>query len=186
MVVLSACETGVGEASSGEGVYGLRRALTMAGSETQVMSLWQVDTGRTRELMQAYYQRLQAGEGRSEAMRAVQLAMLSNSKTAHPNLWASFIVSGEWRPMETRSPGVDKVAPGARGCACEQAGRDPWELGGWLTAVLGGAIGLRRRRSRGGDADANRSDRDPTSAPIPLRPDDLVIANRDVETANST
>jgi CHAT domain-containing protein len=173
MVVLSACETGVGEASSGEGVYGLRRALTMAGSETQVMSLWQVDTGRTRELMQAYYQRLQGGAGRSEAMRQVQLAMLSNSKTAHPNLWASFIVSGDWRPMETRSPGVDKVAPSARGCACEQAGSEPWELGGWLTAVLFacGAIGLRRRRSRGGGADANQSDRDPTSAPatMPVR-----------------
>lgn len=103
LVVLSACETGVGQPISGEGVYGLRRALAMAGAETQVMSLWQVDTGRTRELMEAYYKQLKENGGRSEAMRDVQLAMLSNKETSHPNLWASFIVSGDWRPLEGRS-----------------------------------------------------------------------------------
>jgi CHAT domain-containing protein/Tfp pilus assembly protein PilF len=146
LVVLSTCESGVGHASSGEGVYGLRRALTMAGSETQVISLWQVDTGWTRELMQAYYQRLKDGAGWSEAMRDVQLAMLADSKTAHPNLWASFIVSGEWRTLDgqARFPEVGKVAPGARGCACELAGgepRAPWLAIGLALAALG------RRRS---------------------------------------
>jgi MYXO-CTERM domain-containing protein len=117
----------------------------MAGSETQVISLWQVDTGRTRELMQDYYKRLQGGVGRSEAMRQVQLAMLANSKTAHPNLWASFIVSGDWRLMEGSWPGVAKVAPGARGCACEQAGGGPLENGAWLTIAFGLlAVGRRR------------------------------------------
>ena len=82
-------------------------------------------------------------------MREVQLAMLADSKTAHPNLWASFIVSGEWRTLdgEVRFPEVTRVAPGARGCACEQAGGDPWEPGAWLSVALGAAIGLRRRRS---------------------------------------
>src|SRR5262249_31118690 len=94
LVVLSTCESGVGQVTSGEGVHGLRSALVMAGSETQVLSLWQVDTGRTRELMQAYYRRLRNGEGRSDAMREVQLTMLADPATAHPNLWASFIVSG--------------------------------------------------------------------------------------------
>jgi CHAT domain-containing protein len=149
LVVLSTCESGVGHASSGEGVYGLRRALTMAGSETQVMSLWQVDTGRTRELMQAYYQRLKSGAGRSEAMRDVQLAMLADSKTAHPNLWASFIVSGEWRTLEgqARLPEIGKVAPGARGCACEHAGRESRAPGAWLAVALGLAAAGRRRSS---------------------------------------
>jgi CHAT domain-containing protein len=148
LVVLSTCESGLGKASSGEGVYGLRRALTMAGSETQVMSLWQVDTGRTRELMQAYYQRLKDGVGRSEAMRKVQLAMLAGPKTAHPNLWTSFIVSGEWRRMEaTLLPDVGKVAPGVRGCACALAGEADaadWPSSMLAVLTLSAVIGRRR------------------------------------------
>jgi MYXO-CTERM domain-containing protein len=98
--------------------------------------------------MQAYYQRLKDGAGRSEAMRKVQLAMLADPKTAHPNLWASFIVSGEWRRMDAqvRLPEVGKVAPGARGCACEHAGGEPHEPAAWLALALGLAA-VRRRRS---------------------------------------
>jgi MYXO-CTERM domain-containing protein len=148
LVVLSACETGLGEASTGEGVYGMRRALTMAGAESQVMSLWKVDTGGTRELMEAYYRRLADGAGRSEAMRAVQLAMLADPKTASPNLWAGFIVSGEWRPLDGKawSPEVGPVTPGPRGCACTQAGGEPRAPGGWAALALG--LWVRRRRRR--------------------------------------
>jgi CHAT domain-containing protein/tetratricopeptide (TPR) repeat protein len=78
LVVLSACETGLGEIKNGEGVYGLRRALVLAGSESQVMSLWQVSDAATRDLMAAYYKRLQAGEGRTEALRQVQLEMIKS------------------------------------------------------------------------------------------------------------
>ena len=100
MVVLSACETGVGEARNGQGVYGLRRALVLAGSESQVMSLWQVADDATRELMIGYYQRLRSGEGRAEALRNVQLAMLHGRPgRIHPFYWASFIESGDWRPL---------------------------------------------------------------------------------------
>ncbi len=72
LVVLSACDTGVGEIKTGEGVYGLRRALVLAGSETQVMSLWPVSDAGTRDLMIGYYQRLLAGEGRTAALRQAQ------------------------------------------------------------------------------------------------------------------
>ncbi len=78
LVVLSACETGLGEVKNGEGVYGLRRALVLAGSESQVMSLWQVSDAATRDLMAAYYERLQVGEGRTEALRQVQLLMITS------------------------------------------------------------------------------------------------------------
>jgi CHAT domain-containing protein len=99
MVVLSACETGVGEPRNGEGVYGLRRALVLAGSESQVMSLWRVPDIATRDLMVAYYQRLRAREGRADALRQVQLAMLHGDRTrVHPFYWAGFIESGDWRP----------------------------------------------------------------------------------------
>ncbi|MDB9312253.1 CHAT domain-containing protein, partial [Spirulina sp. CS-785/01] len=100
LVVLSACETGVGSVNNGEGVYGLRRALAIAGSESQVMSLWNVSDEGTKDLMTQYYQRLQRGEGRSEALRQVQLGMLQSSKYSHPYYWSAFIPSGEWRPMD--------------------------------------------------------------------------------------
>jgi CHAT domain-containing protein len=96
LVVLSACDTGLGEVRNGEGVYGLRRALVLAGSETQVISLWAVSDEGTRDLMNEYYRRLEAGEGRGEALRQTQLKLLANPKRQHPFYWASFIQSGEW------------------------------------------------------------------------------------------
>ena len=103
LVVLSACDTGVGEVRNGEGVYGLRRALVIAGSETQVMSLWKVSDAATRHLMEAYYRRLMAGEGRTEALRQAKLEMLGKKWLSHPFFWASFIPSGNWGPLDAPS-----------------------------------------------------------------------------------
>ena len=99
LVVLSACETGVGTVSQGEGVYGLRRALTIAGAESLVMSLWQVDDEATRSLMTSYYKRLQSGSGRTDALRLAQLRMLESSEHSHPYYWAGFIPAGAWSPL---------------------------------------------------------------------------------------
>jgi CHAT domain-containing protein len=96
LAVLSACDTGLGEVKNGEGVYGLRRALVLAGAESQVISLWEVADKPTRELMVGYYTGLQHGEGRSQALRTVQLKMLHSRDRRHPYYWASFIESGEW------------------------------------------------------------------------------------------
>ena len=100
LVVLSACDTGNGDISTGEGVYGLRRALVIAGSESQLISLWKVSDKETKNLMIAYYQRLKNGEGRSEALRQTQLAMLKSKDQNHPFYWASFIPSGDSSPMK--------------------------------------------------------------------------------------
>ncbi len=100
LVVLSACDTGVGSVRTGEGVYGLRRAFVKSGAESQLMSLWKVDDYGTQELMSMYYQRLKNGEARSQAMRQVQLELLQAPFYEHPYYWASFIFSGDWRPME--------------------------------------------------------------------------------------
>jgi len=95
LVVLSACETGLGDVKNGEGVFGLRRAFVVAGAESLLMSLWQVSDDATKDLMTSYYTLLSRGETRAEALRQTQIAMLRNPDTAHPFFWAAFISSGE-------------------------------------------------------------------------------------------
>jgi CHAT domain-containing protein len=90
----------LGEVRSGEGVYGLRRALVLAGSETQVMSLWPVSDYATRELMRSYYGGLKRGLGCGIALRQMQLNMLQRPGLEHPFYWASFIQSGEWANLD--------------------------------------------------------------------------------------
>lgn len=100
LVVLSACETGLGDVVNGEGVYGLRRAFVIAGAESQMISLWKVSDSGTKDLMNAYYQKLLAGEGRSEALRQTQLELLQTRGYRHPYYWAAFIFSGNWNSLE--------------------------------------------------------------------------------------
>ncbi|MGE5186320.1 MAG: CHAT domain-containing tetratricopeptide repeat protein [Acidobacteriota bacterium] len=100
LVVLSACETGVGKVTNGDGVYGLRRALVIAGAESLVMSLWQVDDQATKDLMVGYYKRLARGESRSSALRDIQLELAGNKKYAHPYYWASFLPAGDNTPIK--------------------------------------------------------------------------------------
>jgi CHAT domain-containing protein/lipopolysaccharide biosynthesis regulator YciM len=101
LVVLSACETGLGDVQAGEGIYGLRRALVLAGAESQVMSLWKVNDDITRDFMIYFYTRLKAGEGRGEALRNAQLKMFNSAETSHPYFWASFIGSGDWKSLNS-------------------------------------------------------------------------------------
>src|SRR5262249_32647849 len=149
LVVLSACETGLGEETVGDGVRGLRRALVVAGSETQVMSLWKVDDEATRQLMTSFYRHLfQEGSGRSLALRQAQLELLGKKGTQHPFFWASFIVSGARGPLSegplwTAAPEVEK---GPRGCSCEAAGRSDDEATAfWIMGAF--SVVLRRRRA---------------------------------------
>lgn len=99
LVVLSACDTGNGKVTNGEGVYGLRRALVIAGAEGLVMSLWQVDDLATRDLMAGYYTRLKAGRPRSSALREIQLEISANPTYAHPYYWAAFVAAGDNSPI---------------------------------------------------------------------------------------
>lgn len=100
LVVLSACDTGVGEVLNGEGVQGLRRAFVMAGAESLIMSLWSVPDLSTKDLMVDYYRRLIQGDGRGESLRRVQLQMIKSPKRNHPFYWASFIQYGEWANLD--------------------------------------------------------------------------------------
>jgi len=99
LVVLSACETGLGDVQQGEGVYGLRRALVLAGAQAQLVSLWKVADAATQVLMVDYYKRLLKGEGRSAALREAQKAMMANPATKHPYYWAAFLPIGNWTSL---------------------------------------------------------------------------------------
>lgn len=93
LVVLSACETGLGEFYPGEGVYGLRLALNAAGVSNIMMSLWKVDDTATQELMVSFYQEwLRKPENMRQAFRSAQQQM--REKYTHPFYWGAFVLSG--------------------------------------------------------------------------------------------
>jgi len=100
LVVLSACDTGRGDVRLGQGVYGLRRALAVAGAETLVMSLWRVDDATTADFMERYYQHLIDGKGRGAALREAMLTIRSQEGHSHPRFWAPFISTGADGPLK--------------------------------------------------------------------------------------
>ena len=103
LVVLSACEKGLGEIHVGEGVFGLRRAFVLAGAKTLVMSLWKVPDEQTCELMEDFYRRILNGAGRAEALRQAQLTL--KQKYPEPYYWGAFICQGEPGPVPTKLVG---------------------------------------------------------------------------------
>jgi CHAT domain-containing protein/Tfp pilus assembly protein PilF len=99
LVMLSACETGLGKEKRGEGVMGLTRAFMYAGAPTVGVSLWSVADKSTADLMTDFYQRLlstSAPNTTSGALRGAQLAMISGKKYSAPFYWAPFVLVGDW------------------------------------------------------------------------------------------
>jgi len=100
LVMLSACETGLGKEKRGEGVIGLTRAFMYAGAPTVGVSLWSVADKSTAELMADFYRRLlgpASSSSASLAMRAAQLGLISGKKYSAPFYWAPFVIVGDWR-----------------------------------------------------------------------------------------
>lgn len=104
LVILSACETGLGKQKRGEGVMGLTRAFMYAGAPTVGVSLWSVADKSTADLMTDFYKRLLAPGASassvvtpSSAMRGAQLAMIAGKKHSAPFYWAPFVLVGDWR-----------------------------------------------------------------------------------------
>jgi CHAT domain-containing protein/tetratricopeptide (TPR) repeat protein len=100
LVVLSACETGLGEIRGGEGIIGLTRAFQFAGARSVLASLWRVDDRATAELMVSFYRHLRAGQRKDEALRAAQLELLARpgrkkGAAAAPYFWASMQLFGD-------------------------------------------------------------------------------------------
>ncbi len=98
LVMLSACETGLGKEKRGEGVMGLTRAFMYAGAPTVGVSLWSVADKSTADLMTDFYKRLLSTEGTtsSGALRGAQLAMITGKRYSAPFYWAPFVLVGDW------------------------------------------------------------------------------------------
>lgn len=98
LVVLSACESGLGKIQKGEGIIGLTRVLLYAGAKNIIVSLWQVADKSTSELMVDFYKNSLASKGQlsySEPLRNAKLKMISEGKYAHPLLRSPFILIGQ-------------------------------------------------------------------------------------------
>lgn len=100
--VLSACDTGLGEIESGEGVLGLRRAFQIAGARTVIMSLWPVEDNSAREWMTMMYRRrFVRGRDTAASVREASLLVLrqrrAKGQSTHPFYWAGFVAAGDWR-----------------------------------------------------------------------------------------
>lgn len=135
MVTLAACNSGVGDVSSYSEMVGLQRAFFLAGSQTQVVSLWAVDDERTADLMKRYYSGLAVGLGTGTAMRSAQLGLIAEGYRDRPDQWASFVVFGDDRGLirpPCRSPGGGCITRSGAGESCRPM----------LLFVI---IGLRRR-----------------------------------------
>jgi tetratricopeptide (TPR) repeat protein len=99
LAVLSACGTGLGTVPAGEGVYGLRRALRLAGVSTVVSTLFDVPDQESAGLMRNFYVSLKSGQGKLDALRGAQLRLIKERRekggAAHPFFWAGFVLSGD-------------------------------------------------------------------------------------------
>ena len=98
LVVLSACQSGMGQNVKGEGMVGLTRGFMYAGAQRVAVSLWNVDDEGTSVLMQKFYQKmLQQKLAPAAALRAAQIEMMQQEKWQSPYYWAAFTLQGEWK-----------------------------------------------------------------------------------------
>ncbi len=98
LVVLSACQTGMGKMIRGEGMIGLSRSFMHAGTRSVVMSLWSVSDQSTNVLMLRFYENLiLKGVSLAKALQLARISMIKDELYAHPFFWAPFVLTGDWQ-----------------------------------------------------------------------------------------
>ena len=133
LVVISACDTGIGELRKGEGLISIARGFSYAGASSILTSLWSVNDSATAQIIQSYYQFLKEGASKPSALRQAKLAFISVQKDAseaHPFFWASFIQIGNREPIRTPLEVFELI------------------IGILLVIILGILIGLYSKRKR--------------------------------------
>lgn len=98
LIVLSACQTGIGKIERGEGLLGLPRIFFYTGAKSVVSTLWKVNDKATADFMSYFYKFLSQGRNKAQAMRFAKLKM-TNSKYSHPYYWGAFVLNGDYSPM---------------------------------------------------------------------------------------
>lgn len=101
LVVLSACETAIGDLQRGEGMVSLARSFSYAGTPSILPTLWQISDAKAVQMMELFYKRLQEGKSKDDALRSAKLAYIKgNANLAnHPFFWASYIIIGNTQPV---------------------------------------------------------------------------------------
>jgi CHAT domain-containing protein len=166
LVVLSACQTNLGELSAGDEVVGLTRAFIFAGAPSVIASLWNVEDQATALLMERFYTHLRDGMGKAQALRQAQLEI--RAEYPNPYYWAGFVLSGDGGPTQAdqgaeepvgQVPQAAQATPAPGPGVQVQEGQPveeirPWSMASVVGALLvvillvGGAVLWRRMRRR--------------------------------------
>jgi CHAT domain-containing protein len=101
MVVLSSCNTGSGKLHTGEGILSLARGFLYSGSQSVVMSMWEIDDKSGTDIIRMFYENLKKGKSKSEALRSARSSYLKSASQlrSHPYFWSSLVVYGENSPV---------------------------------------------------------------------------------------
>lgn len=141
LVVLSACETGVGRAAGSEGIFSLARAFQDAGCPSAAMTLWSVDDAATAALTTLFLQNIRAGQPKDMALQKAKLSFLDgNYGSAIPYYWSGMVLTGDAAPLNIRTNGC-QIVLGDETVSCALL----WLLAGLLVLVGGLVVAIFRR-----------------------------------------